>query len=272
MRFIAPARSGLDARLFDQPIFAALQSDRDLLVSSDWPTLDQLNARLAGLKHAVTGQLLSLAAPEAAGDENYEARIFGSGRIATRAQNWHDLFNVLVWMRYPRIKSALNHAQVRDMDAMGGLQRTRRQAALTQFDEAGAVVVLRDAGMLDAWDHHDWQALFLQRRDAWFDGSVRLHVFGHALFEHALNRSMLLVGKCVVLVANGEPSPERIDRQLADAIEARQGLLDPQDLRPLPLAGIPGWHHELQDADFYRRQPCFRPLRPGRSYPPPSNG
>jgi hypothetical protein len=83
---------------------------------------------------------------------------------------------------------------------------------------------------------------------------------------------MLLVGKCIVLVAKDGSSAERIDQQVADAIESRQCLLDPQDLRPLPLAGIPGWHHESQDADFYRRQPCFRPLRPGRVYPPPSNG
>ena len=272
MRFIAPARQGLDARLFEQPIFDALGADRDLLLSPDWPALGLLNDRIAGLVHAVTGQAISLVAPEQSGDDNYEARIFRNGRIVTRPDNWHDLFNALVWMRYPRIKSALNHAQVRDTDAVGNLQRTRRQAALTQFDEAGAVVVLRDAGMLDAWDRHDWEGLFLHRREAWLDGSVGLHVFGHALFEHALNRAMLLVGKCVVLVASDGSSPRRIDQLLADAIEAREGVLDPQDLRPLPLAGIPGWHHDLQDADFYRRQPCFRPLRPGRSYPPPSSG
>ena len=272
MRFIAPARAGLAAELFDQPIFGALEADRDLLLSPQWPTLDRLNDRVAGLRHATTGQAIRLVAMDDADDENYEARIFRSGRIATRADNWHDLFNALVWARFPHIKSALNHAQMRDMDAVGSLQRTRRQAALTQFDEAGAIVVLRDATGLDAWDRHDWLELFLRRREAWTDGSVRLHVFGHALFEHALNRAMLLVGKCIVLVATDGSSAERIDQQVADAIESRRCLLDPQDLRPLPLAGIPGWHQEAQDAGFYRRQPCFRPLRPGRIYPPPSSG
>lgn len=272
MRFIAPAREGLEARLFDQPIFDALEADRDLLLSPEWPALGRLNDRVAGLQHAITGQAIRLVAPEEAGDENYESRIFRSGEIATRADNWHDLFNALVWKRFPRIKSALNQAQVRDMDAVGSLQRTRRQAALTQFDEAGAIVVLRDAGLLAAWDRHDWPALFLQRRDAWTDGGVRLHVFGHALFEHALNPAMLLVGKCIVLVAAEGMSAERIDGQVAGAIESHRCLLDPQDLRPLPLAGIPGWHRALQDADFYRNQPCFRPLRPGRIYPPPSSG
>lgn len=272
MRFIAPARDALDARVFDQPIFDALAADRDLLVSPEWPTLCRLNDRVAGLRHAVTGMPISLVSPEQGGEENYEARIFRSGRIATRGDNWHDLFNALVWSRFPRIKSALNLAQVRDMDAVGSLQRTRRQAALTQFDEAGAIVVLRDRTLLDAWDQHQWLRLFLQQSRAWTYGRVQLHVFGHALFEHALNRAMLLVGKCIVLVAADGMGADAVDRQLADAIESGTCLLDPQDLRPLPLAGIPGWHHELQDADFYRRQPCFRPLRPGRVYPPPSNG
>ncbi len=272
MRFIAPAREGLDAQLFDQPVFHALEADRDLLLSPGWPALERLNERVAGLRHAITGQSISLVAPLEADQENYEARILRSGRIATRTDNWHDLFNALVWMRFPCIKSALNHAQVCDMEVVGSLQRTRRQAALTQFDEAGAIVVLRDAALLDAWDRHDWPGLFLQRRDAWTDGSIRLHVLGHALFEHALNRAMLLVGKCIVLVAGESLSAGRIDQQVADAIQSRGALLDPQDLRPLPLAGIPGWHHEFQDADFYHRQPCFRPLRPGRVYPPPSSG
>lgn len=272
MRFIAPTREGLDARLIDQPIFDALEADRDLLSSLDWPTLERLNERVSGLRHTITGQSISLVAPIEADPENYEVRILRSGRIATRADNWHDLFNALVWTRFPRIKSALNRAQVLDMDVAGNSQRTRRQDALTQFDEAGAIVVLRDAGLLDAWDCHDWPGLFLDRRDAWTDGSIRLHVLGHALFEHALNRAMLLVGKCVVLVAGDGLSPSRIDQLAADAIQSRSALADPQDLRPLPFAGIPGWHHERQDAEFYGMQPCFRPLRPGRIYPPPSSG
>lgn len=271
MRFTAPARVGLDVRLFDQPIFAALEVDRDFLLSRSWPDLAQVNQGLAGLQHAITGQRLDFVAPVDGDTENYEARIFRAGQIATRTENWHDLFNALVWMRFPRIKSALNHAQVQDMAAVGSLQRTRRQAALTQFDEAGAIVVLRDTRLLDAWDRHDWPGLFLQARDAWTDGSLWLHVFGHALFEHALNPGMLLVGKCIVLLAS-DISAGQIDQRLAGLIESRHCLLDPQDLRPLPFAGIPGWHRDVQDVEFYRDQPCFRPLRPGRIYPPPSSG
>ena len=34
-----------------------------------------------------------------------------------RADNWHDLFNVLVWCTFPRAKAALNACHVREMGA-----------------------------------------------------------------------------------------------------------------------------------------------------------
>jgi hypothetical protein len=57
--------------------------------------------------------------------------------------------------------------------------------------------------------------------------------------------------------------------QVAKGIAQERALLDPQELRPLPLSGIPGWFDGAQDDRFYREAACFRPLRPGRSYPAP---
>jgi len=58
---------------------------------------------------------------------------------------------------------------------------------------------------------------------------------------------------------------------VAVAIAEGRAVTDPLQLRPLPLAGIPGWH-EGQDAAFYRNADYFRPLRAGRAYPPPLHG
>jgi hypothetical protein len=274
MRFIAPARGRLPDGCFDQAVFAGLADFRSLLGAADWPDVAALDAALHPLRHRVTGQPLALVDQDALDDgEHYEQRIFRRGLIATRAQNWHDLLNALVWKRFPAIKSALNAGQVQDLAQAGVHQRTRRQYAMTQFDEAGAVLVLRDAGLLAAWDRHDWEALFLHERAAWSDGRIQLAVFGHALFEHALQPAMLLVAKTLVLMARDEPLDDAgIDREIAAAIAAGDCLGDPQQLRPLPMAGIPGWHRLVQDADFYRRQPCFRPLRAGRVYPAPLPG
>ena len=270
MRFIAPARADVPAACFDQPLFAGLDAFAPLLRTRDWPDVASLDSALQPLRHARTGRSLRLATQDALDDgDNYEQRIFQRDLIATRPENWHDLFNALVWKRFSAIKSALNAGQVEDMARVGLQQRTRRQYALTQFDEAGAVLVLRDARLLAHWDRHDWLALFLHERQAWNDGRIQLAVFGHALFEHALQPAMLLVAKTLVLLADGPLDEAAIDRRIAAAIGVGDCLGDPQQLRPLPMAGIPGWHGLPQDAGFYRQQPCFRPLRAGRLYPPP---
>lgn len=271
MRFIAPERSTVAGDLFDQPVFAGLGSFLELLSGPSWPGMARLNSLLQPLSHGVTGRALEFVAQESIDDqENYERRIFQRGLIATRSGNWHDLLNALVWKQFPAIKSALNAGQVEDMARVGLRQRTRRQCAFTQFDEAGAVVVLRRSPLLALWDQHDWDGLFRLNRQAWQDGSITLKVFGHALFEHALNPGMLLVSKTLVLLdEHARIADQDIDQRVAAAIGAGECLDDPQELRPLPLSGIPGWHRGPQDAGFYRDQPCFRPVRAGRRYPEP---
>lgn len=276
MRFVAPERAAVTEALIGQPVFAGLAAFRPLLLAPAWPSLAELNALVSPLRHRVTDRPLSLHAQESLEDgENYEQRILRHGLIATRSGNWHDMLNALVWHQFPAIKSALNAGQVEDMARVGLQQRTRRQCAFTQFDEAGAIVMLRDAALLARWDSHDWDGLFRGNANAWQDGSITLMVFGHALYEHALNPAMLLVSKTLVILdEDGELGADDIDRididrRVADAIAAHACLGDPQELRPLPMSGIPGWHPQIQDAAFYRDQPCFRPLRAGRRYPPP---
>lgn len=209
---------------------------------------------------------------------HYETRIAERGVLATRECNAHDLFNALVWLRHPSLKRALNARQVADIAEVGPKQRTRGQCALTHFDEAGAIVWLADPALLRAWDGHDWRALFGARRADW-GRSIAVTVFGHALVEHVWNGHDLPVAKALVVrVAEGalevrrrgagamlESWPEA-EVRVADAIACGGLLADPQELRPLPLAGIPGWHARNASPVFYDAAPCFRPLRPGRRY------
>lgn len=264
MRFIAPTRATLDVQRFEHPVFDGLAPFRDLLLEPAWPDLEHLQSRLAPLRHRITGLPLRLVPQdELEPGGNYEQRIFETGRIATRRGNWHDLFNALAWKCFPEIKSALNAGQVADMLVLGTRERSRRQAAFTQFDEAGAIAFISDPALLACWDRHDWHGLFIEQREAWIDGRIRIAVFGHALFEHALNPYMLLVSKTVVVLGEAD------EAAIARAMLLPAGLGDPQQLRPLPLAGIPGWDGRDQDASFIRDLPCFQPLRPGRRYPPP---
>ncbi len=262
-RFIAPSRSGQDVGVFAHPVFAGLSRFHDWLTSPDWPTLAQLNAAMPFAHKRFVQQDQNLL------DDglHYEVRIAERHAIATRAENWHDLFNATIWCRYPAIKQALNARQLAHIATMGTAQRNRAQYALTQFDEAGVIVRVRDPSLLALWDRHDWSALFHQHASAWQSGDLRIAaVIGHALLEHALVPELLLVGKC--LVVQGDVDDEACIAAVACAIAEGRALNDPQELRPLPLAGIPGWYPG-QDADFFAGAECFRPVRAGRAYPPP---
>lgn len=260
-RFVAPPRGQVAPACFAHPLFAGFDACRDLMDAPDWPAIDALNMRLPLPDKRFVAQDAALLADGL----HYEARIGERGRIATRAENWHDLFNALVWMRHPAIKLALNARQCRHIAAMGPHRRNRAQAALTQFDETGLVVRVRDAGLLAAWDRHDWRALFVDGAAQWRSGGIAVAaVVGHALLEQALLPGRLLVGKCAVVC--GDDNAAGVAR-VAEAIVQGDVLDDPLQLRPLPLAGIPGWHAQ-QDAAFYAQTDYFRPLREGRVYPP----
>ena len=263
MRYVAPARDAVDPLVFRRRPLTAWREYAGLIESREWPTIDALNAaRPAGMRERFVMQTRELLADGL----HYEQRIAEGGDIATREHNWHDLFNALVWLRHPALKRALNARQVAEIARMGTRQRSRAQCALTHFDEAGVVVALRDLSLLALWNAHDWHGLFWREREAWLDGRIRVEVFGHALLEHALTPAQLLVGKALV-VAGTQLSPGEALDTCAQAIGNGHVLCDPLELRPLPLAGVPGWHPGNPREAFVRETACFRPVRVGRTYP-----
>lgn len=296
-RYVAPARGAVDPRCFDAPIFDGFRAHADWLTGPEWPSLATMNAALAGARHSFSDVPLRFAeqTPALLADGlHYEQRIDQRGEIATRADNWHDLFNALVWIEHPQIKAALNARQSADVSVIGNVARTRAQCALTHFDEGGAIVLLRDPVLLALWDTHDWHGLFWRERAAWSEGRAKVLVFGHALLEHALTTDGVHTAKCVAVLQDscpvrGERAQRRRNCEAVELVEPHSGRLerdvarqrvataiiegslmnDPQELRPLPLSGIPGWHPDTVRESFYREAPCFRPLRSGRLYPAP---
>ncbi|WP_233842358.1 DUF3025 domain-containing protein [Dyella sp. 2HG41-7] len=266
MRYVAPAREAVDPSVFALAPLNGWLDYADWLHGVEWPLIDELNARWPiNARERFVAQTRELL------DDglHYEERIAQRGLIATREANWHDLFNAMIWLRYPQLKRALNRQQVADVASFGRRERSRAQYAQTHFDEAGVIVTLKDPSLLELWDRHDWHALFWQRRAAWMDGSILMHVFGHALLEHALMPSKLLVGKALVVMADSQAHGEESVSCCANAIVDGRWLRDPLELRPLPLSGIPGWHVANVDETFHRAAACYQPLREGRSYPAP---
>lgn len=266
MRYVAPPRTAVDPEVFARMPLAAWRDFADLLEVPEWPCVDALCAylpaaspvRFALQSHALLADGL-----------HYERRIAERGLIATRERSWHDLFNALVWLRFPGLKHALNTLQVAEVARMGAKRRSRTQYALTHFDEAGVIVGVRDPAVLGLWDAHDWHGLFWRERAAWRDGRIEVAVFGHALLEHALDPGRLLVGKALAVLLPQGSGIDAAIRACSVAIGDGRVLRDPQELRPLPLSGIPGWHPDGAAEDFHLRAPCYQPLRAGRVYPVP---
>ncbi|MBD8871627.1 DUF3025 domain-containing protein [Rhodanobacter sp. DHB23] len=262
-RYIAPVRDAVDPQVFGQLPLAAWREYADLIEGHAWPSIESLNVRWpADAREHFAAQTRELLADGL----HYEQRIAERGEIATRENNWHDLFNALIWLRHPALKRALNARQMTEIAHMGPRQRSRAQYALTHFDEAGVVVALRDPALLALWDAHDWHGLFWRERKAWLDGRIQVELFGHALLEHALTPGQLLVGKALV-VADPDASLAAATGACARAIGAGKVLCDPLELRPLPLAGVPGWHVDNGREAFFREAACFQPVRAERRYP-----
>lgn len=265
MRYVAPARDAVDPQVFGRLPLRGWDAFGAWLHGPAWPGIDAFNRRLpAGSPQHFVAQTRALI------DDglHYESRIAERGQIATRLANWHDLFNAMVWLRYPQLKRALNARQVEEIGHMGPRDRSRAQYALTHFDEAGVIVRLNDPGLLALWDAHDWHGLFWRRREAWCDGSAEVHVFGHALLEHALTPEKLLVGKAMVVLADGQAKDDVI-ACCAQAIAEARALNDPLELRPLPLSGLPGWRDDNDVESFHVQAACYQPRREGRRYPAP---
>ncbi|MBZ0221560.1 MAG: DUF3025 domain-containing protein [Dokdonella sp.] len=210
---------------------------------------------------------------------HYEERIARTNQLATRAANAHDAFNARAWLRHPELKRAVNARQVADIARAGPRERTRGQCALTHFDEAGAIVWLSDVSLLRGWDAHDWVGLFREQQSAW-GRHAGITMFGHAVLEHMWNGFLLPVAKCLVvnvaapmlashLTADSIVQWRAAEAAVSAAITQGALLADPQELRPLPLAGIPGWHAQAGRDDFFSVTPCFQPVRAGRRYPEP---
>lgn len=245
-----------------------------LLAGEDFPALAALNHALAsrpgceGLHCVEQNQFLFR------DGLHFEQRIHDHGAIATRPGRWHDLFSVLMWLRYPRLKRALNRLQVADLPIQGRGNRTRRQQSLTHVDEAGLLVAGEDPTLLERLDAHDWHGLFLDRRADWHRRIV-VHVFGHALFELARDPYLTMAGKVLWFrVPAGfcmRPFDERavlLDCAAADAVAAGALGWDPAAMVSLPLSGIPGWREGNHDPAFVATAECFRGRDPARCYAP----
>ena len=179
--------------------------------------------------------------------EAYEAFIHRTATVPTR-NNLHDLFNGLVWLARPALKTRLNALQAAEIQRAGiGAQRGRLRDALTLFDENGALLhgpadVL--AALLADLRARNWTALFVTHRARW--AQVRLTLIGHALLEQ---------------LASAPRKPLTAHVLVADPLHLSADAWTSKPFLPLPVLGVPGWWPANEAPDFYADATVFRPLR-----------
>ena len=237
----------------------------DRLSGSGFPSCSQLNTLLPDGLLSAGGHAIRFVASDQLTENAYEQRIHATGQISTRPDCWHDLFNALIWMRYPRIKTAMNNLH---HQAGAGLKSGRRgqlRDALTLFDECGVIVFSDRLDILKALAERRWSDAFLSVD---FRTSVGLSVSGHAILEKYLSPYKAMTAKALLFqVDTGFMKLSRsemidlLDREISNQILNKQVLVKPACLSPLPLAGVPGWwpQDEQEDGMFYSDHHVFRP-------------
>ena len=244
---------------FDHPAFAPYRELIDALgLARGLPSIETLNALAAarGTTQA-HGLPLRFFAPDGRlSARDYETHILQTGEVPTRGDTWHDVLNALVWLRFPRFKSALNTAHGEAIAHEADSRRGRRRDALTVLDESGVWVISRDPDLPALLAARAWQALLWDARSR-VEIGMRFVVVGHALLEKALAPYPSMTGKCLMLI--GEvPETDAADVQAAREL---RGIASPRQLPPLPVQGIPGWDAANADAAYYANRDVFRPPR-----------
>jgi hypothetical protein len=249
---------GFDPRFFaDSPwLWPYRPSLAQFARHEDWPSFEELEQLLeaSALRISRAPLKLALAAPKKkkrkrraepiALQSLYDVRISELRELPTRKADWHDFFNVLSFVAWPRAKLALHARQARllrerlpePVRRLPGA-RTREQDVLTMFDEGGVVLACLDSeyGRLTQCDVLDAAVADLCKASA-----VVIAPFGHALAEH------IVAGlSCPLAYAHLVPLPsldlasdellDVLDRELASALSDSRQFAAPSGVRGLSL-------------------------------------
>lgn len=195
----------------------------------------------------------------------YDFFIRDQRAVPSRPESWHDLFNALVWLHYPRLKLGIHQLQLEDFarrEQAG--RRTPLGDVATLLDECGTLVLSSDPSLLEDIRELRWRRLFFERRAELLQ-KTRFLVVGHALLHALLEPYIGLMAHALLIdvpehaIADAPSARRFVDEWAVDQLAAR--LQRTRDLYPLPLLGIPDYVAN-DSAAFYDGLPeYFRPRR-----------
>lgn len=176
----------------------------------------------------------------------YDGRIFERGEVPTRIDDWHDLFNALAFVTFPRAKAVLNarqYAILRERIPPQATRlpnaRTREQDALALFDEGGLCVAAPEP-LVSALCDAPPELL----KDALVHRRARAVPFGHALYEHLVAGlpCPLAAAHVVALEPDdmkGAHFLEALDVALAASLSDPRAFREPSSARGSSLEELP---------------------------------
>lgn len=259
--------------------FSPLHHAISLLGSEAFPTLQDCNALLVRRQPAITvhnGLPLSFV-PQEYGrlpfEAQYEPRCYLEGEVPTRADNWHDLLNALVWLAFPKAKAAINLRHYRALTEESNTQKDSQRGVVrdtnTLLDESGVLVACSDPYLAGLLRDFQWKELFWQRR-AEVQSCMGFYLFGHGLYEKALHPYVGMTGQGLILPVDESfftrtvvQQMSYLDDLLTDYLLSAMHCRSTRELTPVPLLGVPGWAVENEQAEYYDNTNYFRAGRNG---------
>ena len=187
----------------------------------------------------------------------FERRIFEKGEVETRPECWHDAFHAIAWLSFPRAKARINALHVADGLADSPNRRSVLRNVLTLIDEGGLLVAFTDAGQERLLRGFRWHELFWRQRDG-VRQTMDFVIFGHALYERALEMHHGITGRGVLIRVDADYFALEAAARIAHLEDRLCALLDDvllltsaHFLQPVPIKGIPGWAAENEDEAYY---------------------
>jgi hypothetical protein len=273
-------------QLLKATAFKPLHSVIARLHSGHFPTLQECNALLLAHEPSIKvhkGTLLSFV-PQEYGklefEAQYEPRCYLKGEVPTRADNWHDLLNALVWLTFPNTKAAINgrhYAALTHAAPEGSSERGAVRDAITLLDESGVIVPYADDGLAELLRGFQWKELFWHQREQ-IESHMGFYIFGHGLYEKALNPYVGMTGQGLLLPVEKafftwslDQRLAHLDEQLAAYLSNAENAHNTRELSPVPLLGIPGWSVDNEVATYYDNTDYFRSGRQSAAQRKPLN-
>jgi len=259
--------------LMQSPLFAPLYPLLQQLKTRGFPALHHWNSLLDTYYQGLcvqSGHTLRFV-PQEQGmlgfESQYEPRCYLSGEVQTRENNWHDLFNALVWLTFPKAKAAINARHYEALKCQiqpGESQRGMVRDMATLLDESGVIVVSAEVELTGLLQSFQWKELFWQRREQ-TSSKMDFYIFGHGLYEKALNPYTGMTGQGLIIKVEqaffGWSLRDRLDfldASVAVYLNQPEHCKTTRELNPVPLLGVPGWAEANAQAAYYDNAAYFR--------------